>query len=313
VVRITSRTTWRWPAASISTDAALPAFLAPRLAVNRAGLIQGFGEYLEPMNMAVDEIRALLDAADLDAAIARKREFETQIKNTIGAIPDRIDVPVSWDVADIDLPRLAATHKIDRRLHVVVNATRRHAAEHPERMPVRVEQHLVGLQGIGPQKEGPAVRQLDMGDLQLHAIAADNRIVLAPIKLERLAGAEGERNKGAAPRGLLLALPLGGEDLVVSGSVNCDGDLAEADSGWAWRTARGEVTLHATAPLAAWPGRNIRVTKAALGLSASDWRITSCRIEFQSSASRTYIIGFGGNMPAPRMTTWVGKRRRPPR
>jgi len=38
-------------------------------------------------------------------------------------------------------------------------------------------------------------------------------------------------------------LPLGGEDLVVAGAVVCDGDLAEDERGWAWRSARGEVTL----------------------------------------------------------------------
>ena len=92
--------------------------------------------------------------------------------------------------ADIDLPRLTAAHKIHRRLHVIVDPAFWHAAEHPERMPVRVEQHLMGLQGIGPQKEGPAVRQLDMRHLQLHPLAADDRKVLAPVKLERLAGAE---------------------------------------------------------------------------------------------------------------------------
>jgi hypothetical protein len=51
-----------------------------------------------------------------------------------------------------------------------------------------VEQHLMGLQGIGAQKEGPAVRQLDMGNLELYALAADNRKVLAPVELERLPG-----------------------------------------------------------------------------------------------------------------------------
>lgn len=69
-------------------------------------------------------------------------------------------------------------------------------------MPVRVEQHLVGLQGIGPQKEGPAVRQLDMGDLELHPLATDYRKVLAPVELERLAGAESQGDEGAAPRRL---------------------------------------------------------------------------------------------------------------
>jgi len=39
----------------------------------------------------------------------------------------------------------------------IVNATPRHTAEYSGRMPVRVKQHLVGLQRIGPQQKGPAV------------------------------------------------------------------------------------------------------------------------------------------------------------
>jgi hypothetical protein len=48
-----------------------------------------------------------------------------------------------------------------------------------------------------------------MGNLELGAFTAQNRKVLAPVELERFAGAESQRNEGAAPRSLLLALPLG--------------------------------------------------------------------------------------------------------
>lgn len=72
-----------------------------------------------------------------------------------------------------------------------------------------VEQHLVGLQGIGSQQEGPAVRQLDVGYLELHAVVADHREVFAPVELECLAGAESQRNEGATPRSLLLSVPIG--------------------------------------------------------------------------------------------------------
>lgn len=54
-----------------------------RMAVNRAGLIQGFGEYLEPLNAAVDEIKSLLDRGDVAAALAKKREFEMQISPSL--------------------------------------------------------------------------------------------------------------------------------------------------------------------------------------------------------------------------------------
>ncbi len=50
-----------------------------QMAINRAGLIEGFGAFLEPMNTAVDEIKALLDDGDVNAAIARKLAFEAQI------------------------------------------------------------------------------------------------------------------------------------------------------------------------------------------------------------------------------------------
>jgi hypothetical protein len=73
---------------------------------------------------------------------------------------------------------------------------------------VGVEQHLMGLQKIGAQQEGPAVRQLDMGDLQLRALAAEHRIVLAPVELERLAGAESQRDEGSPARRLLLTLAI---------------------------------------------------------------------------------------------------------
>ena len=71
-----------------------------------------------------------------------------------------------------------------------------------------VEQHLVRLQQIGPQDEGPAVGELEVGDLQLGPLAADDRPVLPPVELERLAGLKRQRHEGAAPAGLLLPLPL---------------------------------------------------------------------------------------------------------
>src|SRR5690606_27876756 len=47
-----------------------------------------------------------------------------------------------------------------------------------------------------------------MRDLELHALAADDRKVLAPVKLKRLAGSESQRDKGAAPCRLFRALPI---------------------------------------------------------------------------------------------------------
>ena len=59
--------------------------------------------------------------------------------------------------AGIDVALFAATDTVHRRLHVVIDPAAGHAAEDAERMPVGVEQHLMGLQRIGPHQKRPAV------------------------------------------------------------------------------------------------------------------------------------------------------------
>ncbi|MNL26522.1 hypothetical protein D3C87_1480510 [compost metagenome] len=59
---------------------------------------------------------------------------------------------------DIDLSLLAAAHAIDRCLHVIVDATTRHAAERTEAVPMGVKQHFMRLQQVGPDQESPTVR-----------------------------------------------------------------------------------------------------------------------------------------------------------
>lgn len=92
--------------------------------------------------------------------------------------------------------------------HVVENPAPRHPAEHTERLGMGVEQHLMGLQQIGADEEGAAVGQLDMGDLQLDPLAADDRPILAPIELECLARLESQRNESVPANRLLFALPV---------------------------------------------------------------------------------------------------------
>ncbi|GEM_PF-7074707 len=71
-----------------------------------------------------------------------------------------------------------------------------------------IEQHLVCLEQIRPQEKRPAVRQFDMRNLQLNALAADDGIVLTPIELECFAWAERQRNEYASARRLLLTLSI---------------------------------------------------------------------------------------------------------
>jgi hypothetical protein len=88
-----------------------------------------------------------------------------------------------------------------------------------------VEQHLVGLQQVGPKQKRPAVRELDVGDLELRVLPGKRRPVLAPVELEGLPGLEHERHEDAASGGLLFALarglprPCKGRDPVVGALV----------------------------------------------------------------------------------------------
>ena len=109
----------------------------------------------------------------------------------------------------VDLPGLARTDPIDRGPHVIEDPPPRHAAQHPERLGQRVEQHLVGLERISPNREGATVRELGMRHLQLGLPAAQHRPVLAPVELESLARGEHQWHERTAPAGLRLALPLG--------------------------------------------------------------------------------------------------------
>src|SRR3978361_329580 len=108
--------------------------------------------------------------------------------------------------ARVDLPLLPATDPIYGGAHVVVDAAPGNAAEHAEGVIMRVEQHLVCLLRVGAQKEGAAVAELEVGDLQLGALASNNRPVFRPIELESLAGHERQRHEYAAAWGLVLGV-----------------------------------------------------------------------------------------------------------
>jgi hypothetical protein len=74
---------------------------------------------------------------------------------------------------------------------------------------VGVEQHLVGLLRIGAENEGAAIGELDVSDLQLGPLAADDRPIFRPIELERLARQKRKRHEYAAAARLLFLLPGG--------------------------------------------------------------------------------------------------------
>ena len=97
----------------------------------------------------------------------------------------------------VDVPGLAFPDSIHRRLHIVVDTTPGNPAHYPEGVVVGIEQHFVRLQRIGPQEEGPTVRELELGDLQLGLHAGNDRPVFAPVELEGFTWGKGQRNEGA--------------------------------------------------------------------------------------------------------------------
>src|SRR3546814_19046969 len=54
--------------------------------------------------------------------------------------------------AGVDGSGLAAPALVHGGAHIVVNPPARHAAQHAERMLMSVEQHLMGLKEIGPNR-----------------------------------------------------------------------------------------------------------------------------------------------------------------
>ena len=95
---------------------------------------------------------------------------------------------------------LADKDRIDRRLHVVIDAPSAGAAKEGERLVVRVEHHLLRLAGIGPNERHPAVAETDMGNLDRHGHAIEDHDLMAPVELVGLAPIEAQRNIGTRRR-----------------------------------------------------------------------------------------------------------------
>src|ERR1700722_6794965 len=105
----------------------------------------------------------------------------------------------------IDAPLLAAAYLVHGGTHVVVDPASRHATQNPEGMMVRVEQHLMRLQRIGTDDEGPAVAEFAVRNLQLGPRAADDGEILTPVELKRFAWRKRQRHE-RAPAGSPLNL-----------------------------------------------------------------------------------------------------------
>jgi hypothetical protein len=111
--------------------------------------------------------------------------------------------------------------RVDRRLHVVVDAALAGALEEGEGPVVGVEHHLLALAWIGPHEHHAGMAEPDVRNLHLVGHAVDQHDLVAPVELIGLPGREGERHVGVRRDGGTLASPGAGisTDRVVAAIV----------------------------------------------------------------------------------------------
>jgi len=102
--------------------------------------------------------------------------------------------------APIVEPVLADEDRLDRRLHVVVDAAPAGAPEQRERPIVGVEHHLLRLARIGAHEQHAAVAEPDVGDLHGRRHAAQQDDLVAPVELVGFARHEAQRHVGRRRR-----------------------------------------------------------------------------------------------------------------
>jgi hypothetical protein len=97
--------------------------------------------------------------------------------------------------AAVILARFANEDRLDRRLHVVVDAATADAAIEQERLVVGVEHQFLRLAEVRAHERHPAVRQLHVRRLDGQRQALERDRLVAPVELVRLAGREAQRHE----------------------------------------------------------------------------------------------------------------------
>ena len=98
--------------------------------------------------------------------------------------------------AEIISARLADEDRLDRRLHVVVDAAPADPAIEPERLVVGVKHQLLGLAKVDAHKRHAAVRQLHVRRLDHQRQARKRDRLVAPVELVGLPRREAHRHIG---------------------------------------------------------------------------------------------------------------------
>ncbi len=206
--------------------------------------------------------------------------------------------PPQTEVADhgcepcVDLAVLATPDFVDRRAHVVIDASPGNAAQHAEGVVMGVEQHLMGLLRIGAENEGAAVGELDVSDLQFGPLAADDRPIFRPVELERLARQKRKRHEYAAAARLLFLLPRDCRSRRSRGRP--DRRAIAWSSASAYAPSRSPAAAYATACRRRGPA-----CSAGLGRGASARRCPSAGICGPCSSTAPYAARSPGSSNGP--------------
>lgn len=98
--------------------------------------------------------------------------------------------------AAVILPLLADEDRLDRRLHIIIDAARAGSAEEGKRLVVGIEDHFLRLARISPHIHHPAMAEPDMDNLYRRRHAIEHDDLVAPVKLVNLARRIIERHIG---------------------------------------------------------------------------------------------------------------------
>ena len=109
--------------------------------------------------------------------------------------------------------RLADEDRLDRRLHVVVDAAPADPAIKLERLVVSVEHQLLGLAKIDAHERHPTVRQLHVRRLDRQRQSLERDRLVAPVELVGFPGREAHRHKGVRRNPGAFVAPALGEPM----------------------------------------------------------------------------------------------------
>ena len=108
----------------------------------------------------------------------------------------------------IDLALAAAQDRLHRRRHVVVNPPLALAVKSRKRTVMGVKHHLLALPGIAADERHAAVAQNELRNLDRHRHAANQHLLVAPVKLVGLTRLERQRNMRTGKAATMAMFPV---------------------------------------------------------------------------------------------------------